>query len=167
MQPEDWKKATFPLTQIEKNMDDLNEFCKANQLFKTTLVIGGVTIPPENLPCFEFLVLLAIIVFLLLFILIVYCCYRCRLKKRWAMPLCKKLANNNLISYFQKTNIFCLAPAVWIYFHFLSTMERYISSFYALNCVVSYIIFSTLDMELQTIYAFWIEEEKIANGPKF
>ena len=96
------KESNFSFDSNCKNMDDLNEFCKANQLFKTTLVIGGVTIPPENLPCFEFLVLLAIIVFLLLFILIVYCCYRCRLKKRWAMPLCKNLADNNWISYFQK-----------------------------------------------------------------
>ena len=65
-------------------MDDLNEFCEANKLFKTTLLtIGEVTIPPENFPCFDFLVLLAIIVFLLLLILIIYCCCRCRMKKRW------------------------------------------------------------------------------------
>ena len=154
------KESNFSFDSNCKNMDDLNEFCKANQLFKTTLVIGGFTIPPENLPCFEFLVLLAIIVFLLLFILIVYCCYRCRLKKRWAMPLCKNLADNNLISYFQKTNIFCLAPAVWIDFHFLSTMERYISSFYALNCVVSYIIFSTLIWNFKLFMLFELKKKK-------
>ena len=72
-----------------ETMADLKKFCEANKLLQTTLTIGTITLPPENIPCFDFLVLLAIVLFLLLVILIVYCCYRCRLKRRWD-PECKK-----------------------------------------------------------------------------
>ena len=90
----------------KKKMDDMNKFCEANKLIKTTLTIGDVTIPPENFPCFELLVMLAIIVFLLLLILIVYCCYRCRLKRRWdtlaSWTLWRKLTSYiDLILYFK------------------------------------------------------------------
>ena len=82
------KKESWTFLNCE-TMDNLKEFCDANKLLQTTLTIGTITLPPENIPCFDFLVLLAIVLFLLLVILIVYCCYRCRLKRRWDSE-CKK-----------------------------------------------------------------------------
>ena len=78
------------------SMDSLVKFCDENKLLKTPFVIADVTIPPENVPCFDFLVLFAIVVFLLFFLLIAYCCYRCRLKRRWVGGNKKeKLLHNN------------------------------------------------------------------------
>ena len=77
-------------------MDSLVKFCDDNKLLKTPFVVADVTIPPENVPCFDFLVLFAIVVFLLFFLLIAYCCYRCRLKRRWVGGNKKeKLLHNN------------------------------------------------------------------------
>ena len=78
------KKATLVSNEnsTTTSMDSLVKFCDENKLLKTPFLIADVTIPPENVPCFEFLVLFAIVVFLLFFLLIAYCCYRCRLKRR-------------------------------------------------------------------------------------
>ena len=86
------KKATLVSNEnsTTTSMDSLVKFCDENKLLKTPFVIADVTIPPENVPCFDYLVLFAIVVFLLFFLLIAYCCYRCRLKRRWVGEMKKK-----------------------------------------------------------------------------
>jgi len=75
------RKQLLVSNENSTTMDSLVKFCDDNKLLKTPFVVADVTIPPENVPCFDFLVLFAIVVFLLFFLLIAYCCYRCRLKR--------------------------------------------------------------------------------------